>query len=123
MNGEIRSYNECTFAQWKVASLRMLVTLSFHVCCISLLYNLYNATSQLNLQATHFCTMQKHTCTQNTHSQCILKHLNTHYTCRITLSRKQAHTRAHTQTPRCGKRGRLYLIKLTPNPPPHVNDR
>ena len=79
MNGKIRSSNECTFAQWKVASLPMLVPLSFQVC-ILLLYNDQPAQS-----APHTAQCKPHT-TEHT----------THKVTNAARTKKRTHTRKHT---------------------------
>ena len=74
--------NECTFARWKVASLPMLVTLSFQVC-IWLLYNdhenLLVIDQQINLH-TAFQSNTLHTwcfqCNIIVHWSIILWHLH-----------------------------------------------
>ena len=79
MNGKIRSSNECTFAQWKVASLPMLVPLSFQVC-ILLLYNDQPAQSTCPTlhNANHTQLNTPHTKSHTPHAQ------------------RNAHTRANT---------------------------
>ena len=66
MNGKIRSSYECTFAQWKVASLRMLVTLSFHVAA-SPFYTIYTMPPVNSIYVPHTSVQCKSTLAHKTH--------------------------------------------------------